>query len=86
MAVYGMTAYRSPFQKLCDAYDACVRAWGSDPAYKDYAFQIDQAMRGIGLLEASPGTRAAMQSRPPTPTGQVAPPPSQPSQAQSAGY
>ena len=70
MAVYGLSATEGPFASLCKAFEACKRSWGDDPIYKDYRFQIEQAIRGLTLLDVSPGQRAAHMAQSMNYTGQ----------------
>lgn len=57
MALYGMP--KGPLAGLREAFNRCVEDWGSDPAYREATFTIDQALRCVELMEASPGMRSA---------------------------
>lgn len=84
MGVYGLTPAGDPFPAFCRAFENCVQAWGTDPAYRDARFQIEQAIRELSLLEASPGQRAAREALSPVNTGQEPTPARQaPSEAYS---
>lgn len=70
MALYGVHPVGDSFPAFCKAFDRCEKEWGDNPAYRDYSFQIRQAIRGLALLEASPGQKAAHSALPPSSAGQ----------------
>jgi hypothetical protein len=61
MGTLGWHPIGDPFPAFRRAYEECAKTWGDDPAFAGYRSQIDDAMRGLTLVYASPGQRAALQ-------------------------
>ena len=66
----GWAPVGDPVQRLLDAIEECEAQWGSDPAYKDVAFKLDQVEQELDSIVASPGHRAALRGLAPVHSGQ----------------
>ncbi len=70
MATLGWKPVGDPLSALKKAVDNCFQAWGDDPAYKDPAFKLRQAMRELDIIIESPGARDARRAAEAKPSGQ----------------
>jgi hypothetical protein len=71
MSTLGWRAVGDPVQRLCDAIEECKAQWGSDPAYKDVCFKLNQVEQELDVICASPGHRAALRAAGPNMAGQA---------------
>jgi hypothetical protein len=82
----GWAPVGDPVQRLLDAIEECEAQWGSDPAYKDVAFKLDQVEWELDAIVASPGHRAALRALAPNNSGQEATERSEPRTEAGKGY
>lgn len=70
MATLGWKPIGDPVARLCDAVEECKALWGTDPAYAEPCFKLDQVCQELDLLTASPGRRAVLRAAMPAMSGQ----------------
>lgn len=70
MGTLGWRPIGDPVTRLKDAISECKVAWGTDPAYKDVAYKLEQAEQELDSITASPGHRAALRAQGPVSSGQ----------------
>ncbi len=70
MATLGWKPIGDPVVRLTDAIGECKMAWGTDPAFKDVAYKLEQVEQDLDTITASPGHRAALRAAGPVSSGQ----------------
>lgn len=70
MATLGWHPIGDPVKRLTDAIEECKVAWGTDPAYKEAGYKLEQVAQELDSIVASPGHRAALRAQGPVSSGQ----------------